>query len=213
MYDLVLQFSFGLLSPVFAIFVLKQVPGSTLSVIGTAAACYWIARATTTVPLSRFMDRTDGERDEYYFLIFGTLVISFVPLMFMQMTQSWHLYLIQLISGFANSMAVPGWRVLFMDHIDKGSTAFEWSLDDIVIGLAIAASAYIGAQLVEGFGYGFVLALISGMSFISVCMLIPLRSKVMSLAQLRRDFGWRQIFRRRHAPRSRAASKIRYGAV
>lgn len=212
-YDFLLQFAFGLLSPIFAVFVLKALPGSSLKVIGTATACYWIARVLTTVPLSRFMDRTDGEKDEYYFLLTGSLVISIVPLLYLMMKMPWHLYLIQLLYGVANSMAVPGWRILFTDHLDKGSTGYEWSLDDIAVGVSIGASAYIGARLAETFGYGMVLGTLSLLSFSATALLFSLRHEPLSRAELNKEFAWRFIFGRRRASRSKQSVKIKYGAV
>ena len=96
-YDFVLNFAFGLLSPIFAVFILQQVSGAKLEVIGIATACYWIARVLTTVPLSRYMDRTDGERDEFYFAFFGTLLVSTIPLLFIAARVPWHIYLIQIL--------------------------------------------------------------------------------------------------------------------
>ncbi len=61
--DFLLFFSIGLLAPIFAVFILKSIDGSSLRVIGIGGACYWIARTLSTVPLSKLMDRTDGERD------------------------------------------------------------------------------------------------------------------------------------------------------
>jgi len=124
MSDFVLNFAFGLLSPIFAVFILKNIQGGDLKVIGLATTFYWIARTATTVPLSRFMDRTNGERDEFYFIVGGSFIMSSVPLFYLFASLPWHIYLIELLLGLANSMAVPAWRILFTDHIDRGRTGF-----------------------------------------------------------------------------------------
>lgn len=185
--DFVIQFAFGLLAPIFAVFILKNVPGSTLKVIGTATACYWLARVASTVPLSRLMDRTDGERDEFYFAVVGSFIISSIPLFYLLMNQAWHLYLIQFIYGLANSMAVPSWRILFTDHIDRGKTGYEWSLEDIGVGSAAALSAYVGSLLAERFGFPFVLVLLSILGYAGTMFLIPLHRDAKTLAQIRRE--------------------------
>src|SRR3990167_1571048 len=143
--DFIFYFALGLLSPIFAVFILKNINGSTLQVVGLATAFYWIARVISTVPLSRLMDKTDGEKDEFYFMVIGTFILSSLPLFYLIMSQSWHLYLIQFLSGLAGSMAVPGWRTLVTDHLDRGRTGYEWSLEDISIGIATAVSAYLGS--------------------------------------------------------------------
>jgi MFS family permease len=185
--DFILNFAFGLLAPIFAVFVLKNVEGSTLRVIGTSATFYWLARVVSTVPLSKLMDKTDGERDEYYFVIAGSFIISTIPLFFLLISEAWHLYLIQFIHGLANSMTVPSWRILFTDHLDRGRTGYEWSLEDIAIGTSTAASAYVGSVIAEKFGFEIVLILLSILSFIATMFLIPLKPYALTLKQLKRE--------------------------
>jgi MFS family permease len=185
--DFVLNFAFGLLAPIFAVFVLKNIQGSSLKVVGLATTFYWIARTASTVPLSRFMDRTNGERDEFYFIIAGSFIMSSVPLFYLFASLPWHVYLIQLILGLANSMAVPAWRILFTDHIDRGRTGFEWSLEDIAIGTSVAVSAYLGSLLADKFGFGIVFVLLAILGYIATLILSRLYNDAKTLAQIRRE--------------------------
>ncbi len=183
--DFVLNFAFGLLAPIFAVFVLKNIEGGSIRVIGLATTFYWISRTLTTVPLSRFMDRTDGERDEFYFVIVGTFIMSSLPLFYLVASLPWHIYLIQFILGIANSLAVPGWRILFTDHIDRGKTGFEWSLEDIAIGLSVGISAYLGSVLADKFGFKIVFIILAILGYISTLILSMLRSEAKTLAQIK----------------------------
>jgi MFS family permease len=185
--DFVLNFAFGLLAPIFAVFVLKNIQGSSLKVVGLATTFYWIARTASTVPLSRFMDKTDGERDEFYFIIAGSFIMSSVPLFYLFASQPWHVYLIQLILGLANSMAVPAWRILFTDHIDRGRTGFEWSLEDIAIGVSVAVSAYLGSLLADKFGFGIVFVLLAILGYIATLILGRLYDDAKALTQIKRE--------------------------
>jgi MFS family permease len=195
--DFVLNFAFGLLAPIFAVFILKDIHGGSLRVIGLATAFYWIARTLTTVPMSRFMDRTDGERDEFYFAVIGNFVISSVPLFYLLASLPWHIYLIQFVFGLANSLAVPSWRILFTDHIDRGRTGFEWSLEDIAIGLSTGASAYLGSILADKFGFGIVLILLAMIGYVSTMILIPIYSDAKTLRQIKRQKRFEQLKSRR----------------
>jgi len=196
--DFFLNFAFGLLAPIFAIFVLQNIEGSTLRVIGLATTFYWVSRTATTVPLSRFMDRTNGERDEYYFMIIGSFLISSLPLFYLTASLPWHIYLIQLLMGLANSMVVPAWRILFTDHLDKGRTGYEWSLEDIAIGVSVGASAFLGSVLADKFGFEIVFVLLTLLGYIATAVfLIPLKSEAATLSQLRRQGRWSAIQRKR----------------
>lgn len=185
--DFVLSFAFGLLAPIFAVFILKSIPGSSLKVIGLATAFYWIARVLSTVPLSRLMDRTDGERDEFYFMVIGSFIISSVPLFYLIINSPTQLYLIQFIYGLAGSMAVPGWRILFVDHLDRGKTGYEWSLEDIAIGVSTATSAYVGSILADNFGFPIVLISLSILGYLATILLIPIYDDAKTLGQIKRE--------------------------
>lgn len=196
--DFFLNFAFGLLAPIFAVFVLQNIEGSTLKVIGLATTFYWISRTATTVPLSRLMDRTNGERDEYYFMIIGSFLMSSLSLFYIMAYLPWHIYLIQLIMGLANSMAVPAWRILFTDHIDRGRTGYEWSLEDVALGTAVGASAYFGSVIADRFGFELVFIIIAILGYIATAVfLIPLKKDAATLSELRRSGRWAKIKEKR----------------
>ena len=172
-YDFTFSFALGLLIPFLSVFVLQDIEGGTLKVAGLSFTIYWIARVLTTTPLSRFMDRTDGERDEYFFLIAGTVLVSTLILFLILATKPWHLYAVQALIGVSNSMAVPGWRILFTDHLDKGKVGLEWSFDDVAIGLSTAFSAYLGAIIADNYGFKTLFVLISILGYTSAIIIIP----------------------------------------
>ncbi len=171
--DFFLFFAVGLLAPIFAVFILKNID-NRIEVIGYAISCYWITRVLTVVPLSRLMDRIKGEIDEYAFMIAGTFLISIIPLFYIISSQAWHIYLLQFIYGLANSMAVPAWRILFTNHIDSRTVGFEWSLEDIGIGIATAISASAGAFVAGKFGFNVLFIVISFFGLVSVFTLLVL---------------------------------------
>jgi len=198
--DFILYFAFGLLGPIFAVFILQKVPGSSLKVIGLATTFYWVARTLSTVPLSRFMDKTDGERDEFYFVVAGSFIISSIPLFYLLINASWHLYLIQFIYGLANSMAVPAWRILFTDHIDNGKTGFEWSLEDVGVGIAAASSAFLGSILADKFGFTLVLVLLSSLGYLATFILTFLYKEAKTLAEIKKEKRLQAIIEKRKNP-------------
>ncbi len=177
-YDFVSQFGFGLIAPIFAIYVLDVVGSDAIRVVGTAATAYWLGRVLSSVPLARFMDRFDGERDEYYFLLLGNFITSTIPLFFLLATEPTHFYIIQFIHGISNSMLVPGWRILFTNHLDGQKRGFQWSLDDVSVGLAIASSAYVGSLLAAQFGFQILLVAVSVIGYVATLLIIPLHTRI-----------------------------------
>lgn len=50
-------------------------------------------------------------------------------------------------------MVVPSWRVIFTKNLDRDKVGFEWSLDDVGIGIATSISAYLGSLIAQEFGF------------------------------------------------------------
>jgi MFS family permease len=172
--DFFLFFSVGLLSPIFAVFILDRIKGSGLEIIGIATAIYWISRVVAVIPLSHLMDKIKGEKDEYIFMLIGTFFISSTPLVYIFATEAWHIYLVQAVNGIAFSMIIPAWRVIFTKNINNDHVSYEWSLDDVGVGIATAISAALGAFIAQRFGFNalFIFIFFVGMVSILVLLLI-----------------------------------------
>ena len=77
--DLATLFGWGLVSPILAIFIIGQIQGGDARVAGMAVGIYWLVKSALQVPISRYLDRNHGEKDDYYFLIIGTFLASLSP--------------------------------------------------------------------------------------------------------------------------------------
>jgi len=185
--DFFLFFAVGLLAPIFAVFVLENIENK-IEVIGFAVSCYWITRVVMVMPISRLMDKIRGESDEYSFMVAGTFLIAIIPLFYTISSHPWHIYLLQILNGLANSMAVPAWRIIFTNHIDKKIVGFEWSLEDVGVGIATASSAAIGAIIADKLGFNILFGIITFFGMISAIILLVLgKSKRNIIKDLMRD--------------------------
>lgn len=184
--DLLLYFALGLLAPIMAIFITGQIVGGTIETVGLATGIFWIVRALSTVPLGRFMDKSDGERDEFLFMFAGTLLLALVPLFYLQASLPWHIYVLQGLVGLAESMALPGWRILFTNNLDRGKTGYEWAMDDIAVGLGAAVSAYAGSLVADHLGFKVLFLCMSVLGFFAAAVLLPIRRHTRTLSEMRR---------------------------
>lgn len=169
--DFFICFAFGLIAPIFAIFILENIDNK-IEVIGYATSIYWITRVILVIPFSWLMDKIKGENDEYLFMIIGTFLMSLVPLFFTVSSQVWHIYLLQAISALAHSMAVPAWRILFTNHLDRNIIGFEWSIEDVGVGIATAISASVGAFVADKYGFNILFIFVFILSFIGTLILV-----------------------------------------
>ncbi|MFH1769399.1 MAG: MFS transporter [Parcubacteria group bacterium] len=176
--DFLFWFSPGMLTPVFAVFVLENIENSKLEMVGIAFAMYWLARVLTTVPISRFMDRTRGKKDEFFFLLAGALMWAIVPLFFLLATLPIHLYIIQFLLGIAGSLQIPAWRILFTYHIDKEKIGYEWSLDDLSVGVATGTAAFVGSFIASRLGFDYVFVALSAVYLIGAVVVASMYSNI-----------------------------------
>lgn len=172
--DFFFLFSLGLITPVFALFIVGNIAGATIQVVGYATAAYWIARVLSVMFVTKFLDMTPGNRDEYYALVGGTFVVSLLPLFLMFASEPWHVYVIQALNGLANAFAIPAWRISFTRYVNRKAVGQAWSLDDVSVGVATAISGALGATIAANFGFDVLLAVTSVFGFISTCVLATL---------------------------------------
>jgi MFS family permease len=171
--DFVFNSALGSFSPIFAIFLTNKIIGGDARVVGFAVAAYWLTKSLFQLPIARFLDRTDGEKDDFYALIIGYLMagISILLLVFARIPL--HIYLIQAFFGIAMAVAVPAWYGIFTRHIDRNKTSFEWSLESVFsVGIATAVSGAVGGIIVTKFGFNVLFIGASLISFLGTFLLI-----------------------------------------
>lgn len=185
--DFFLFFAVGLLGPIFAVFLMERIENK-IEIVGYAVSFYWLTRVIMVIPISRLMDKIKGEFDECLFMALGTFMISAIPLFYIVSSEAWHIYLLQFLNGLAYALAVPAWRIVFTNHIDRSIIGFEWSLEDVAVGIATALSASVGAIIADKFGFNILFFAIFIFGTISASILITLnKSRRPILKELLRD--------------------------
>jgi len=176
--DLVFWAGWGLITPVFAIFIVDRIQGGTAFVVGIASAIYWILKSILRIPIGMFLDKTIGERDDYWFLTVGLFMAAFVPFGYAIATLPWHIYMLQVFYAIGMAMSLSGWTAIFTRHIDKGKEATEWGIDATSVGLGAGISAAIGGWAVTQFGFALVLITVGILGLIGASILFLLRDEI-----------------------------------
>ena len=151
--DFFLLSAWGLISPILAIFIVENIKGGDVRVVGIAVGIYWLAKSLIQIPIGRYLDIKKGEKDDYYFLIFGTFLASLTPLGYIFSSLPFHVYILQLIQAFGMAMAIPAWGGVFVRHVDKGKEAFTWGLESSAIGIGAGIAGIVGGIVAKIFGY------------------------------------------------------------
>ena len=178
--DFLLQSGWGLIGPIFAIFITQQIRGGSLAAIGFIAATFWFTKSAVQPFIAHFLDMKEGEKDDLDFLIRGMYVANLIPLGYFFSTQLWHIFLLEFIRGLAMACVVPTWAAIFTRHIDKGLEAFSWSIESTGIGFAASFAAVFGGILATILGFRAVFVLVSIFGLISSSVLLSIRQQIFS---------------------------------
>jgi DHA1 family quinolone resistance protein-like MFS transporter len=152
--DVIIFSGWGLMSPIFAVFVNEQIAGATLVTVGIAEAIYLATKSILQIPIGVWIDETEGEKIDFWLAFWGSLLTAVAILLYTLAKTPLHIYFIELLFGISGAMAYPAWMGLFSRNIERGRESFIWGLHSTTTELAWAGTAVIGGYVAEKYGFG-----------------------------------------------------------
>lgn len=169
--DFFLQSGWGLLTPIFAIFVVDNIIGGSLAMVGFIVATYWVTKSIAQLFIAYYLDINLGEEDDFNFLIKGMIVANLIPLGYFFATNIIHLFILEFIRGLAMACIIPSWLAIFTRHINKNWEAFSWSVQSTSYGFAVGIAGAIGGVIAYNFGFKYVFIFMTILGLISTYIL------------------------------------------
>jgi MFS family permease len=180
--DFFLNLGWGLVGPVFAIFIVQNITVGSSSeaarVAGFASLSYWAVKSLLQIPIGKYLDKNHGEKDDFWFMVTGTFIAGFIPIGYLFSSAPWHIYLLQMIYAVGMSMAFPSWLAIFTRHIDKGKEALEWGMESTFLGAGAGIAGGVGGIVAATFGFNVVFIFVSGFTFLSSLLLLFIRKDI-----------------------------------
>jgi len=170
--DLVVISSYGLISPIFAIFIVDSISGGNIAAVGIASAVYLLTKSLFQIPIALVIDSTKGEKDDFWAMFIGSTIFSLMPLFYLFIDSLVGLYIIQAIYGLAMAAAQPSYNAIWVRHIDRGHEAVESGVYNTFIGLGSALTASLGGFIAMNYGFSFLFILVSITSLIGSFFLL-----------------------------------------
>lgn len=187
--DFAVQSGFGFIAPIFAVFIADNIKGATLTTIGVAEMVYLLTQAAFQIPIARIADRQKGEKDDFAFMLAGSLLLVIVPWLFILSSEVWHLLFIQFFYGLALAMLVPTWDAIFTRHLDKKRVSEEWGIFETSTIVGAAITAVIGGIIADQYGFSYLFILVSLFSLLGCVFLFFIRKNLFKKAKR----SWRII--------------------
>jgi MFS family permease len=194
--DIVFYTGWGLISPIFAIFIIENIQGGTVFVAGLAASIFWILKSILRVPIGVFLDNHKGESDDYFFMVFGLFIASLVPLGYIFSTLPWHIYVLQAIYAVGMAMSLSGWSAIFTRHMDKGRESTQWGINGSSLGIGTGIAGALGGWAVTRFGFTYVFFVVWILGLIGVILLLAIRKNILKKDGKSNPFSLKEVFQK-----------------
>ncbi len=185
--DIVLNAGWGMINPVFAVFIIKNIQGATIVTVGVSASIYWILKSILQIPISKFLDKTDGEKDDFYALVLGLMITAISAFLFILANKIWQLYLVQALQSLGFALYFVAWPAIFSRHLDKDKVAFDWALDSSSVGFAAGSAGFFGAIIASTLGFEAVFILVAIFSAISSAFLFAVPDLILPKPDRKKD--------------------------
>ena len=170
--DVLILSSFGLLGPIFAVFITNNLEGGTLVAAGLATTIFLVVRSVVSLPLSKYF--IDKEKHKTHSVLLGTLLIITVPFIYILAKSVQTIFIAQAIYGLGAALAYPAWFSLFTTYMDKKHRGFEYTLWSTSVGIGGAAAAFLGAKIADALGFKALFFLVGFIAFLGFLLLIVL---------------------------------------
>ena len=181
-WDFLVNSGWGLLAPVFAIFLLQKVAGGNIiegtRIAGFATLFYWMTKAVLQIPIGNYLDNHSGEIDDFYFYVVGIFITGLVPFGFLFAFLPWHIYALQVLHAVGMSMVIPSSYAIVIRHSDKSREAFEGSLDSTLAGIGAGIAGAIGGIMAGYIGFQVIFILTGISTLASVLFIFQVRANM-----------------------------------
>src|SRR3989339_659559 len=189
--DFLMNGGFGLISPIFAVFVMENIGNANVEVAGIAVTVFLLTKCLLQIIVGSIIDKIRGEQDDFIFLFFGGIFYSLIPLFYIFIETPIQLYAVQFIYGVAAAFAYPSWMAIFTRHIDHEHEGVEWSIYATMVEFGMAIAASLGGFVAYRFGFAFLFITASALIFVSNVFIWMIYNKL-KLKQEKAKHGHRQ---------------------
>ncbi|MBI1956987.1 MAG: MFS transporter, partial [Candidatus Niyogibacteria bacterium] len=173
----------GLLGPIFALFIANFIQGGNEAVAGLAAGIYLFTKSILQIPIAHLVDTIPGEKDDFWLMFVFTVLMSFVPLLYLIIETPLELYLIQFLYGVFAAFTFPTYMAIFTRHIDKEKEGTEWGVYFTLTDLTSATLAALGGYIAVTAGFQTLIFAVVSLAFIGSLLLLPVRPYIRLASQ------------------------------
>ncbi len=154
-----------LFNVIFSLYVVEVLDGSIMHV-GFIFMLLYVINATLSIPVGKFLDKHKGF-DELVALSFSGFLVGFSYLLLAFATDLWHVYIIALLIGVAQTFNLNSWRSIFYSSIPNKERSETIGAYQTAMSLSKALIVALSGLCAEYFGFNFILITAGFMALIA----------------------------------------------
>jgi MFS family permease len=150
-----LNFSVGLLAPIYAIFV-ERIGGNILSA-SFAGTIYQIIFGILIIIFGKIEDKLEKR----ILVSIGYLLNTMAYVIYYFVRNPLQLFFAQMILGVGDAVKVPAWQAIFSKSLDRGRESSEWAYWAGSTAIIYGVAALIGGVIATNYGFRFLFVLMA----------------------------------------------------
>ena len=167
--------AFGMLAPIYAVFV-QRIGGGILEA-GTAWAIFMISSGVGMFFMGNFTDKIKKNK---VFIVIGYLMQSLGFLGYYFVSNIVQMFLLQIFLGLAHMVKLPAAYSFYAKHVEKSNSASQWAAWQGIWDGGQGIAALIGSFLAAFFGFKILFLVMFFVSLISFLIALNLKEEILS---------------------------------
>lgn len=170
---------FSIVSALSSLYLANKLGENAVQFVGIGTAIHYVTRASLQFPIGKFTDKMKSDKDEIIMLSLGSILMGLPYIMYPQITQPFHYYILQFVFGTGVALSLTSWRKLFATNTDNGKEGTQYAFYETLMSISTAVlSILIGYVANLGDIYFDVVMVSSGLIMMLASIFVLLIYKV-----------------------------------
>lgn len=139
-------------TPIFAIFIVKNIEGGSIQTAAIGYSIYLITRVIFELISGSMLSKSTNKK-KLIMAISGMLCLSIAYFGFAFTLNIAFIFFFYSMLGMGLGLAAPAKNSLFSIHLDKSKEATEWSLADATVFICMALATALGGFIAAQYGF------------------------------------------------------------
>ena len=153
--------AFYVISSLAGLYLADKLGGDVVKYVGIGTSIYFVSRAIFQFPVAYITDKLRSDKDEIFILFVGSVLMGVPYLLYPQIQNEYHYYLLQFVFGMGSSMNLNTWRKLFARNVEHNHEGGAYGFYEVIMSISSAALIALGGTIANASQFYFDMVIVS----------------------------------------------------